>query len=156
MQSKAFTLMEILITVIIVGVLASVAIPRYVSTVERVRAMEGINLLKQLLGAQKIYRMENGIYCYWISDCWDDLGVGIENFQNDDPNDIEHFDWDTRSTGAEGQLAAGQRLAIIRRLNRNTNSCLYRLRINEDSTIDCDNEPGCTNFSCERLGRLAY
>lgn len=59
---KAFTLMEVMITIIIIGVLATVALPSYSTHVERVKASEGVGLLTSLLAAQERYRLENTVY----------------------------------------------------------------------------------------------
>ncbi len=54
-----FTLLELLIVVIIVGILASLAIPTYQKTVEQGRATEAIANLNILRGAEVIYFKEN-------------------------------------------------------------------------------------------------
>lgn len=46
MNRKGFTLTELLIVMVIVGVLATIAIPKYRTTLEHGRAVEGINNLK--------------------------------------------------------------------------------------------------------------
>jgi len=46
MNRKGFTLTELLIVMVIVGVLATIAIPKYRTTLEHARAVEGINNLK--------------------------------------------------------------------------------------------------------------
>ena len=62
MHKKAFTLFEILIVVIILGVLAAVVLPRYTRT-EKIIASEGAQTLTALLGAQQRYALENnGVY----------------------------------------------------------------------------------------------
>lgn len=54
-----FTLMEIIIVVVILGILAAIAIPRLLGPNERVRASEGKQILTVLLGAQNRYALEN-------------------------------------------------------------------------------------------------
>ncbi len=48
MQKNAFTLLEIIIVVIIIGVLASLALPRLVSTIEFSRSSEALSALTAL------------------------------------------------------------------------------------------------------------
>jgi len=56
----AFTLVELIVVLVIIGVLASMALPRFQVTIEKVRSAEGVNILTALLGAQKRYAAENG------------------------------------------------------------------------------------------------
>jgi len=60
LKNKAFTLMEVLVVMVILGVLASVAIPSYATHIERVRSSEGVQSLTALLSAQKQYQLEDG------------------------------------------------------------------------------------------------
>ncbi len=61
-KNNGFTLTEITTVVIIVGALAGLALPRFGSTIERVRAAEGVQILTALLGAQRTYELEEGSY----------------------------------------------------------------------------------------------
>jgi prepilin-type N-terminal cleavage/methylation domain-containing protein len=61
-NNRAFTLMEMLVVVLIIGVIASVAIPSYSLHIERVRSSEGVQSLTALLAAQKRYQLENSVY----------------------------------------------------------------------------------------------
>lgn len=51
MSKKGFTLLELVIVIIIVGVLASLAVPRFFKLVERARSVEAIANLQALRGA---------------------------------------------------------------------------------------------------------
>lgn len=61
-NSNGFTLAEVIVTVIILGILVSLAIPNLSNSVERTRSGEGIQILNSLLSAQRIYYFENGSY----------------------------------------------------------------------------------------------
>ena len=61
-RSSGFSLAEISIAIIILGVLASLALPRYSSFIERNKAAEGAQLLMVLLSAQLTEMQENGVY----------------------------------------------------------------------------------------------
>lgn len=54
-----FTLTELLVVVLIIGVLAAVALPRYQIAVMKSRAAEALVQGRALLNAQKIYLMNN-------------------------------------------------------------------------------------------------
>ena len=56
--------MELMITVIAIGVIASLAIPSYRRTVERARSNEAVTNLNIIYMAEKIYKIDNG-GLYW-------------------------------------------------------------------------------------------
>lgn len=57
-----FTLIELITVVIIIAILASLAVPNYIKTVERAKDKEAIVNLKLIMAAEKIYKMGNGNY----------------------------------------------------------------------------------------------
>jgi prepilin-type N-terminal cleavage/methylation domain-containing protein len=59
---KSFTLMEIIIVVIILGVIASFAIPSYFKSMECSYRDDAINQLKAIYGAEQIYYARTGTY----------------------------------------------------------------------------------------------
>ena len=59
---NGFTLLEIMLVVVIIGVLASFTLSRFSTVVERNTSSEGTSILTALLGAQKRYQLENGSY----------------------------------------------------------------------------------------------
>ena len=58
--SLGFTLIELLVVVLIIGILASVALPQYQKAVERSRQAEVWTTLKAIVDAVEIAKMENG------------------------------------------------------------------------------------------------
>jgi prepilin-type N-terminal cleavage/methylation domain-containing protein len=61
---RGWTLIELMIIVVIVGVLAALAIPRFISTTVKSKQSEAQLILKQIYEGQRIYRQEAGTY--WI------------------------------------------------------------------------------------------
>ena len=55
-----FTLIEIIIALIIVGILAIIALPGYGRVTERSRQAEAISILSVMRGAQLRYSADNG------------------------------------------------------------------------------------------------
>ncbi|MDP2938962.1 MAG: prepilin-type N-terminal cleavage/methylation domain-containing protein [Candidatus Omnitrophota bacterium] len=61
-EIKAFTLLELIVTIIIIGILASIALPNYTKAMERSRDQEAITNLKLIKAAERIYLAENNSY----------------------------------------------------------------------------------------------
>lgn len=64
-MKKAFTLIELLIVIIIIGILSSLAIPQYTNMVERARFAQGVSMLGSLKGAEEGYKAETGGYYFF-------------------------------------------------------------------------------------------
>ena len=54
-----FTLIELLVVVLIIGILASVALPQYQRAVEKSRVAEAKQMIASIITAYRVYQMEN-------------------------------------------------------------------------------------------------
>ena len=70
-----FTLVELLVVVLIIGILSAIAIPQYQKAVWKSRATQSLVLVKNLANAQEVYFLENGTYATKFSDLIFDFDV---------------------------------------------------------------------------------
>ncbi|MBI5415359.1 MAG: prepilin-type N-terminal cleavage/methylation domain-containing protein [Candidatus Omnitrophica bacterium] len=125
---RAFTMVELVFVVIVIGILASIALPRFSNTVEKSRIMEAVNILATLRDAQELYRQEKGAYTAVL----DNLDVTIAAPAN----------------FAMPTVAAADPIASI---VRNAGGYQYTLTIDADGTVSCGGTVNPANI-CATLG----
>ncbi len=62
MKTRAFTLIEVLVVVLIIGILAAIAVPQYQVAVAKSRIAGYFPFVKSLIEAQEVYYLQNGEY----------------------------------------------------------------------------------------------
>ncbi len=67
-RRNGFTLVELAVVVVIIGVLAAFAVPRFMASVERSKAAEAFNYLASVQSAQERYHAREGTYAGAITD----------------------------------------------------------------------------------------
>lgn len=65
---KGFTLVEMLVVVLILGILVSVSVPQYQKAVQRVKYEKIRSVAEAVLRAEKVYYLSNGQYTAFLED----------------------------------------------------------------------------------------
>lgn len=83
---KGFTLIELMIVVVIIGILAALAIPRFMRATAKAKQSEAKQLLKQIYTMQHAYRQANNTYgdlgetiAAYTGGTFADIGVEIQS-----------------------------------------------------------------------------
>lgn len=138
---RGFTLLEIMIVVVILGILSSFALPRYFRGVEKHRAAEGVMSIQILRKAQLSYFDQNREYQDFVA--WNDCGdllidVPTPKFFRWSPSDPD-------GSFVPGAVATAQRNDVD-----NGEFGNYNLKITVDGAIYCWG--GASADTCGNLG----
>ncbi len=115
-NKKGFTLIELMIVVVIIGILAALAIPRFMRSTTKAKQSEAKQLLKQVYTMQHAYRQEFNSYCLNGATASAALGTGFARL------------------GVDVGLSA--RYVYVMTAGLNTFSCQATADLDDDPTID--------------------
>jgi prepilin-type N-terminal cleavage/methylation domain-containing protein len=108
MRSKGFTLVEVLIVVIIIGILAAIGIPQFAASIEKAKGGEARAGLGHIQTGEKVYYAENEYYSNNLSDLDISLTQKYWSFSITTPTSTTYTATATRSGGTR----AGQIITI--------------------------------------------
>ena len=75
-SEKGFTLIELMIVVVIVGILASIAIPKFSAMISKAKSTEAKSILNQIISLEVSYYYSNSAYV-----AFDNVDVSAIDFQ---------------------------------------------------------------------------
>ncbi len=101
-DQKGFTLVELAIVIVIIGVLASFGVPRFRDAVERSKAGEAMNYLSAVRASQERYHAREGTYAADLAD----LDISIPS--------PKYFSVGTIAAGSTGDLEDSWTLTLTR------------------------------------------
>lgn len=83
-HKKGFTLIELMIAMVIVGVLAAIAYPSFVDTVRKSRRADAMDAITSIRLAQEKWRANETTYTNTLTDIWegskDDAAVTLDGY----------------------------------------------------------------------------
>ena len=85
-NSNAFTLVEVLVVVVIVGVLTALAIPTYAKYIETSRARSAWKVLKNIRNGERTFRLESGNFLAITEAAAPTADTEWNKIQMDNPN----------------------------------------------------------------------
>lgn len=91
-KKTGFSLVELTIVVVILGILATFAVPRFMTSVEKTKASEAFSYLAQIEGAQARYNAERGKYANRTSN----LDIDIEKPEFFTVSSVSSSNWETK------------------------------------------------------------
>lgn len=139
MSNKAFTLVEVLVVVVIIGILATIAIPQYNKVIERSRSAEALNNLGALRSSMERHWYE-GVGAGSYVDAELTLGaVGSLVLDVDNPNEDANKMWNYRIID-NNTVAAKDYEIGAQRIGKNE----YWVKLDENGTLTKSNALGGT------------
>ena len=112
---KGFTLVELIIVIIIIGILSIVAVPIYQYRVEKAKLTEAYTMLKAIADANVAYYLEHGKYTSDISLLDIELESNAKLVASVNRIETENFIYSAGSSGSDNLLAFAQRKPLSKR-----------------------------------------
>lgn len=128
-MSKAFTLIELLIVIAIIGILSAIILPNYMASREKARDTTRKNDLVQIQKALELYRMDQADSSFpesiTFGDVWETGNTVYMKFVPEDPLHAQDDD---------------RNYAYVRSVGGDSNSLTYTLCARLENTAEADSD----------------
>jgi prepilin-type N-terminal cleavage/methylation domain-containing protein len=86
-NNKGFTLIELMIVVVIIGILAALAIPRFSQASDRAKEKEADGIIKQVYTLQSVYRAQHNVLAGSVAE------LETVGFEAPAAGSLKHYDF---------------------------------------------------------------
>lgn len=148
MNRKGFTLIEMLVVVLIIGILAAVALPQYFKAVEKSRATEALSVLGSIAAAEERYRLSTSDNVYTQS--FEDFDISFTNANGSDAsgNQLATKNFHITLSGTNASAA----VVAERQGNGGNEASTYTItRVYRTGAVTCSDSTN-TSGICRSLG----
>lgn len=153
-NKKGFTLIEMLVVVLIIGILAAVALPQYFKAVEKSRSTEALSVMGSISAAMERARLVSPSNAYPTTLADLDIEIAGENGTT-----VDGQEWSSRNFNfkVDGTDTATGRITATR---KGTTSKYVLTRYYYTGKVNCKDDEGATGASvtgiCKSLGIETY